>query len=34
MFVDVEGKTDGWVAGNAYLGASVAMRVGASMRLQ
>ena len=34
MFVDVEGKTDGWVVGNAYLGASVAMRVGASMRLQ
>lgn len=34
VFADVEGKTAGWVAGNVSLGANVAMRVGASVRLQ
>ncbi len=34
VFADVEGKTAGWVAGNVSLDANVAVRVGASLRLQ
>jgi hypothetical protein len=32
-FVEIEGKTDGWVAGNVSLGRNVSVRVGGSLRL-
>ena len=32
-FVEVEGKTEGWVAGNVHLDRNVSVRIGASVRL-
>ena len=34
IFAEVEGKTEGWVAGNAHLDPNIGFRVGGSVQLQ
>ncbi len=33
-YVDLEGKSAGWVAGNEYLGANVSAKVGMTIRVR